>query len=54
MAQPVKRPTLDFGLSHDLTVHGILSAVLGSVLTAWSLLRILSLPACSLPLSPLA
>ena len=38
MAQSVKRPTLDFGLGHDLAVHGFEPQV-----RAWSLLGILSL-----------
>ena len=41
MAQSVKRPTLDFGSGHDLTVRQ--SPELDSVLIAWSLLEILSL-----------
>ena len=47
MAQSVKGRTLDLGSGHDLTAG--LSLSLGSMLTAWSLLGILSLP-LSLPL----
>ena len=57
VAQSVERPTLDFGSGHDLTVIRS-SPASGSVLTAWSLLGILSLPlpcshllSCSLSLS---
>ena len=50
MAQSVKHLTFDFSSRHDLMVHGI-KPVLGSVLTAWSLLGILSLCALSLSLS---
>ena len=59
MAQLVKRPTLGFSSGHDLTVHEF-EPILGSALTVWSLLRILSLPlsatsllrhTCSLSLS---
>ena len=42
MAQSVECPTLDFGSGHDLIVHG-LESHLSTALTAWSLLRILSL-----------
>ena len=49
MAQSVKYPTLDFGSGHDLTKGLRSSPALGSVLTAWSLLEVLSLPP-SLPL----
>ena len=56
MAQSlVKRPTLDLGSGHDLLVRFVFvssSPVSGSVLKAWSLLGILSLPFSS-P-SPLA
>ena len=41
MAQSVKRPTLDFYSGHDLTAVRS-SPTSGSVLTAWSLLGILS------------
>ena len=55
VAQLVKGPTLDFGSGHDLMFVS-LSPVLGSVLTVWSLLGILSLSLslflpCSLSLS---
>ena len=43
VAQSVKHPSLDFGSGHDLRVHEF-EPMLGSVLTAWSLLGILSLP----------
>ena len=43
MAQSVKHLILDFGSGSDLTVQEFEPA-LGSVLTAWSLLGILSLP----------
>ena len=43
MALLVKHPTLDLGPGHDLPAHEIESPQLGSVLTAWSLLGILSL-----------
>ena len=43
MSQSVECPTLDLGSGHDLTVRG-LSPVSGSMLTAQSLLGILSLP----------
>ena len=43
VAQLVKRLTLDLGSCHDLEVCGI-QPLVGSVLTAWSLLGILSLP----------
>ena len=43
MAQSVKHPTLNFGSGHDLTVCGTESYI-GLVLTAWSLLGILSPP----------
>ena len=51
VAQPVKCPTLDFGSEgHDLMVER-LSPASGSVLIAWSLLGIVSLPlSLSLPL----
>ena len=42
VAQVVKRRTLDFSSGHDLTVRGI-EPTLGSVLTAWRLLGLLSL-----------
>ena len=48
MAQSVKYLTRDFGSGHDLTVPEI-ELELGSMLTAWSLLGILSL-SLSLPL----
>ena len=48
MAQSVKHPNLDFGSGHDLTVRS--SPASGSVLSAWSLLGILS-PTLSLSLS---
>ena len=48
VAQTVECSTLGFGSGHDLTVRGF-GPTLGSVLTAWSLLGILSL---SLSLSP--
>ena len=42
MAQSVERPTLDFGLGHDLMV--VRSSLASStILTVWSLLGILSL-----------
>ena len=47
VAEWVKPPTLDFDLGHDLIMG--LSPMLGSALTAWSLLGILSL---SLSLCP--
>ena len=50
VAQLVKYLTLDFGSGHDFMVHEIEPA-LGSALSAWSLLVILSLP-LSLLLSP--
>ena len=46
----VKLLTLDFGSGHDLTV-GEIKSVLGSELTVWSLLGILSL-SLSLSLCP--
>ena len=49
VARSVERPTLGFGSGHDLTVWFVGSSpALGSALTLWSLLGILSLP---LPLS---
>ena len=50
VAQSVKHQTLDFGSGHDLRVVRS-SPTSGSVLTAWSLLGILSLPPPSLSLS---
>ena len=55
VAQSVKRLTLGFDSGHDLTVVGW-SPLLGSALTVWNLLRILSLllsphPQCALSLS---
>ena len=49
-AQSVKHLTLDFGSGHDLMVVRLRTA-LGSTLTAWSLLGILSL-SLSLCLTP--
>ena len=43
VAQSAERLTLDFSSGHDLTVCGI-GLTSGCVLTAWSLLRILSPP----------
>ena len=54
VAQLVKRPALDLGSSHDLTVCGF-NPELGSVLIVWSLLGILSLsPSLSLLSSDLS
>ena len=52
VAHLVKRPILDFGSGHDLTVPEF-KPHMGSVLTVWSLLGILSLPLhlCALSLS---
>ena len=48
----VKRPTLDFGSGHDLTVRGI-EPTSGSVPIVWGLLGILCLPLslCPSPVS---
>ena len=48
VAQSVKCLTLDFGSDHDLMTHEI-KPHMGSVLTAWSLLGILSLPLSAHP-----
>ena len=51
MAQWIKHLTLDFGSGHGLKVRGI-ELLSGSVLTAWSLLGILSLSLSLRPSSP--
>ena len=48
MAQLVKRLTLDLSSGHDLMVHEF-EPLLGSMLTAWSLLGILFLLLSALP-----
>ena len=50
MAQPVKRPTLDFSPGHDLTVHGVephVGLCAAATETAWDSVS----PSLSLPLT---
>ena len=49
MGGSVKRLALYFGSGHDLMVCDLMVFTLGSVLTGWSLLGILSLPLSAPP-----